>query len=137
MYKGYKFKSKLEYYCFKQLEDNGIEFEYEQHSFTLVDKFTLDNISIESIKSKGKRVFKQARTNIQSISYKPDFVDLNKGWIIETKGMPNDAWPLRWKLFKKYVKDNGLDYDLYVPRNRKQVDESIKLIKEKYYNDKI
>ena len=62
------------------------------------------------------------------MTYTPDFV--GDKWIIETKGNPNDAFPLRWKLFKKYLVDHDLIYDLYVPRNHKQIDETIKQIKE-------
>ena len=34
-------------------------------------------------------------------TYTPDFV--GNGFIIETKGNPNEAFPLRWKLFKKLI----------------------------------
>lgn len=63
---------------------------------------------------------------LQSIKYTPDFV--GKNWIIETKGRANESFPFRWKLFKKYLTDNKLNYDLYIPHNHKQVDECINII---------
>lgn len=38
---------------------------------------------------------------------------------------------MRWKLFKKYLQDNNLKYDLYMPHNHKQVDECIQMILNK------
>jgi len=38
---------------------------------------------------------------------------------------------MRWKLFKRYLFENNLNYDLYMPKNHKQIDECIKMIKEK------
>jgi len=65
-------------------------------------------------------------------TYLPDFVNLKEGWIIEVKGLRTEAFNLRWKLFKKYLVDNKLFYDLYMPGNQAQVKEVIKIIKRKY-----
>ena len=51
-------------------------------------------------------------------------------FIIETKGYANESFPLRWKLFKKHLKDNNHHYVLFMPRNKKQVDEVVDLIKQ-------
>ena len=53
------------------------------------------------------------------------------GFIIETKGFvrANDSFPLRWKLFMKYLNDNKIRYSLYIPKNKDQVDKVIQLIK--------
>lgn len=67
--------------------------------------------------------------NLQKISYKPDFVGNN--WIIETKGLMSDSFPLRWKLFKKYLMNNNMQYDLFMPKNHAQIDSCIQMIKEK------
>ena len=47
---------------------------------------------------------------------------------IECKGYANEQFPLRWKLFKKMINDTGLDFDLYLPTNQTQVEETMKLI---------
>ena len=48
----------------------------------------------------------------RSRTYTPDFIDPKGKWIIETKGYANESFPLRWKLFKKHLKDNGHQYVL-------------------------
>ncbi len=130
---GIQFKSKLEAYCYQQLKTSGIPFKYEEERFTLVDPFTFNNPSYELGKIKGERVFKKANPNIRAITYLPDFVGeyKNQPYIIETKGILGDSFPIRWKLFKRHVQANGLNYDLYMPRNRRQIDETINLIKSK------
>ena len=112
-YDGLNFKSKLEVHCYKRLLENNIKTEYESNRFTLVESFKFNGESI------------------RQMTYTPDFV--GDDYIIECKGNMNDAFPLRWKLFKRHLKDNGLDekYTLYLPRNQKQVDIVIENILKK------
>mgnify|MGYP003319723647 CR=1 FL=1 len=63
---------------------------------------------------------------VLAIKYTPDFE--GKDFIIECKGRPNDTFPLRWKMFKKYVNDNLKHVTLYKPQNQKECDETVKLI---------
>ncbi len=131
LYDGIQFRSKLEAYCYEKLKEAGLEFEYEQEKFTLMPGFKFTNRAVEMIKKKGEKVYDEAYPLVRAITYTPDFTNLKQNWIIECKGFPNLAFPLRWKLFKKHIVDNGLLYDLYVPRNRKHIDKTIKLIVEK------
>ena len=133
---GIQFKSKLEGYCYEQLKASGIPFRYEQDSFILVPAFSFPNDSWELGKVKGERVFKKANPTIRAITYKPDFTNLDQGWVIECKGMITDTFPIRWKLFKRYIQENNLNYDLYMPRNKKHIDEVINLIKSKNGSNK-
>ena len=135
---GIQFKSKLEGYCYTQLKANKIPFKYEEERFTLIDPFTFTNDSFELGKVKGERMFKKANPNIRAITYLPDFIGeyKNQPFCIETKGLIQDSFILRWKLWKRHIQANGLNYDLYMPRNRKQIDETINLIKSKNESDK-
>ena len=65
------------------------------------------------------------------IKYTPDFIDVNEPprFIIECKGNPNEAFPLRWKLFKKHLMDENIFADLFMPRNQKDCVEVVKIIK--------
>jgi len=128
-YYGITFKSKLELYCYKKLKELKINFTYEEITFELVPSFQFKNDSYELYKKKGARYFGPQREHIRSINYTPDFV--GDTWIIETKGNPNDVFPIKWKLFKKYLMDNNIRVDLYMPRNQKQIDEIIEIIKIK------
>ena len=128
LYDGIQFRSKLEVYCYQKLKEADLNFEYEKEKFVLMDGFQFPNRSFELIKKKGVKVYDDAYPLVRKMTYTPDFTNLKDNWIIECKGRPNDQFSLRWKLFKKYIVDNGLGYNLYVPRNRKQIDETIKLI---------
>lgn len=105
---GIDFKSKLEVYCYQQLKENNIHAKYEEHKFEMIPPFEYD----------GKKVRK--------MTYTPDFV--GKDFVIECKGNPNDAFPLRWKIFKYYLYKNDIKYNLYLPRSKKQIDETIEKI---------
>lgn len=130
---GVAYRSKLEAFTANILNREGIKYEYEKNKFILQDKFTFPNESIEEFKKKkvGKQ-FAAINNNIQHISYTPDFVDEKFRWIIECKGMKTDAFTLKWKMFKKYIKDNDLKIDLYLPKNQTQVLDVINKIKNKY-----
>lgn len=105
---GIDFKSKLESYTYTKLKEVGIIAEYEAVRFEILPAFEYNGESI------------------RRMSYTPDFV--GKGFIIECKGLISDSFPLRWKLFKHFLYTENLNYKLYMPRNRKQVDEVIQQI---------
>ena len=50
----------------------------------------------------GKGEFKnRGNKKILGIKYTPDFISYD--YIIECKGRPNESFPIRWKIFKKYA----------------------------------
>ena len=130
---GIQFKSKLELYMYTKLKQAGLGGEYEEHRFDLLEKFEFNNESFEKYKKKGTYLFGKVNNKIRGITYTPDFVNIKDKWIIECKGYANDQFPLRWKLFKKMLNDKKLDYDLYLPTNKSQVEEVVKIIKKKKY----
>ena len=70
----------------------------------------------------------------QPIRYTPDFVCKDHRWIIETKGyLPSHHdFPMRWKLFLNYIMKNNLGYDVYLAKNKQQVDQAvIEILKSK------
>tara|TARA_A100001201_G_scaffold3197_2_gene7457 strand:+ start:2671 stop:3117 length:447 start_codon:yes stop_codon:yes gene_type:complete len=126
VYDGKQFKSNLELYCYKQLEQSEILVEYEENTFTIFPAMVYPLACYEGTQ---KKLYNKG-SKIRPITYTPDFVDPNGKFIIETKGYANESFPLRWKLFKKHLKDNNHHYVLFMPRNKKQVDETIELIKQ-------
>lgn len=108
-YNGIKFRSKLETYTYKKLKEADITADYEMHRYELLPAFTFND------------------RKYRPMTYLPDFV--GKNFIIECKGYPNEAWPLREKLFKYYLYSNKLDIDFYVVHTQKEVDELIKKLK--------
>lgn len=108
-YDGIKFRSKLETYTYKKLKEANITADYEMHRYELLPAFTFND------------------KKYRPMTYLPDFV--GKDFIIECKGYPNEAWPLREKLFRYYLYSNKLDIDFYVVHTQKEVDELIKKLK--------
>ena len=125
-YDGKEFKSNLELHCYKQLKEAKILVKYEEITFTIFDAMVYPQACYEGT---AKKLYNKG-SKIRPITYTPDFVAPNGKFIIETKGYANESFPLRWKLFKKHLKDNNLQYVLFLPRNKKQVDEVIELIKQ-------
>lgn len=68
-------------------------------------------------------------TSTRAIHYIPDFVGDN--WIIETKGVKTDGFKMKWKLFKQLLWEQGLNYDLYLPSNQKEVNFVVEHIQNK------
>ena len=107
---GIHFRSKLECYTYEAFMNAGINVKYEPKHFVLLNKF-------EYLGEK-----------IRPITYLPDFIGQHKGYkfIVECKGLMGDSFPLRYKLFKHYLKRHNSKSVCYLVRNHKQVDEMIK-----------
>tara|TARA_R100000030_G_scaffold98334_2_gene88162 strand:+ start:589 stop:1050 length:462 start_codon:yes stop_codon:yes gene_type:complete len=125
-YKGIKFQSYLELFAYKSLEEADISVDYEKHTFTVFEPMVYPQACYEGT---TKKLYNKG-SKIRAITYTPDFVDPNGKWIMETKGHANESFPLRWKLFKKHLKDKDLQYVIFMPRNKAQVTECIDLIKQ-------
>jgi hypothetical protein len=124
---GIKFASGLEAYMYKALKKARIKAQYEQRSFELIPPFEFKNLSYER-QSNGKGdMVNRGNKKVLAIKYTPDFE--GKNFIIECKGRANESFPIRWKLFKKYVADNLPDITLYKPQRQSECDEVVKLIK--------
>jgi len=122
---GIKFASGLEAYMYKALKQAKIPAAYEGSTYTIFQGFNFNKVCYERC-GNGKGDYKnRGEKKILPIKYTPDFI--GKGFIIETKGRANEAFPMRWKLFKHYAEHN-LNSVLYKPQNQKECDETVKLI---------
>ena len=123
---GIKFASGLEAYMYKALKAAKIKADYEKRTFEIFEGFDFTNESYErQANGKGSMV-NRGNKKVLSIKYTPDFE--GKDFIIECKGRPNETFPLRWKMFKKYVQEHLPNVTLYKPQNQKECDETVKLI---------
>ena len=102
---GLHFRSKLELYTYEAFMNAGIPVKYEPKHFTLLPKF-------EYLQEK-----------IRPITYLPDFI--GKGFVVECKGLIGESFPLRYKLFKYYLKKHRSKMKCYLVRNQKQLNEMI------------
>jgi len=141
MYDGIEFKSKLELFTYQKLLEADIkDFKFESEKFTILEGFEYNMTSFEayerSIEGNKQKLFGETAKAIRPITYLPDFTSIRDdktGWIIECKGFPNDAFPLKWKMFKDYLVKKGYNITLYKPNNQQTVIKTIELIKKTYY----
>ena len=126
---GITFASGLERYMYQVLKKAKIKAKYEGETYTVQEGFMFNNESYER-QSNGKGdLVNRGCKKILPIKYTPDFV--SDSFIIECKGRANESFPMRWKMFKKYVNDNLKHVTLYKPQNQKECDKVVELIKSK------
>ena len=112
-YDGINFASGLERYMYMALKKAKLKFKYEGETFELIKG---------EFKNRGNK-------KILNIKYTPDFV--GSDFIIECKGRANESFPMRWKLFKKWITDNGDKRVLYKPQNQSECDKTVDMILQK------
>jgi hypothetical protein len=125
---GIQFASGLEKYMYLALKKAKIKSKYEGETYVIQEGFEFNQSCYEK-QSNGKGEYKnRGNKKILPVKYTPDFI--GKGFIIECKGRANESFPMRWKMFKKHVKENMPSVTLYKPQNQKDCDETINLILE-------
>jgi len=123
---GINFASGLEKHMYIALKKAKIKAVYEGKTYVVQEGFEFKNKSYERQgNGKGEMVNRGCK-KILPIKYTPDFI--SDSFIIECKGRANESFPMRWKMFKKYVNDNLKHVTLYKPQNQKECDKVIELI---------
>ena len=126
---GITFASGLEKYMYQALKKAKIKADYEGQTYTLIDGFEFKTSSYER-QSNGKGDFvDRGKKKILPIKYTPDFI--GNRFIIECKGRANESFPIRWKLFKKFINTQYPHVTLYKPQNQKECDMVIQLLTNK------
>lgn len=133
---GIKFKSNLEGLCYEMLVNNGFEPEYENKKFVLFDGFKVnDNIKLfmpKRQRCRARELMEEHKRKILPITYTPDFY-LNVNGInvfVETKGNPNDAYPLKKKMFFYALNDNEEQTIFFEPHNEVQIKQMVEMLHE-------
>lgn len=125
-YDGIKFQSGLEKNMYMALKKAKIKCRYEVETYELIPGFMFKNNSYER-QSNGKGGYiERGNKKVRAITYTPDFT--GEGFIIECKGRANESFPIRWKLFKRYVAKNMPEVTLYKPQTKKECEETVQLI---------
>lgn len=137
-YKGIKFKSKLEYSCYKKLEDAGFDFSYEGERITLWEGAKLKNTMVYAPKKLraghyGRDLELQNRALLNT-TYTPDFIVTKGDYTIyfDVKGKENDVYPIKKKMFLKYLEDrnDNRKYIFFEPHNVRQMLQAIDIIEK-------
>lgn len=143
IFNGIKFKSQLEIMTYKILIEQGFSPTYEQKRFVIWEGFcpTIPFLTKNRFKRKNHNIkvlspftCKDERP-IESITYTPDFTFNYNGKciIVECKGMMNDVFPYKFKLFRQELeKDpNKQNIELWEIHTKKQLLECIEQLKSK------
>ena len=146
--RGITFKSQTEKMIYRTLVDNNITPEYEKYTFTLWDGFTpitpfydqetdkqqeKRNLT-EGNEKKSSKILILKTDKVVGIRYTPDFhfkkdnIDI---WI-EVKGIENDVFYIKKKLFRKFLDDRFVNegrrsmfFEIYTKR---QLLQALKII---------
>lgn len=128
---GIDFKSKLEVYCYQQLKKYNLFQGYENITYLLIKPFKYSSLCYEH--NKRTKELKESKA-VREMTYTPDFVFTYKGeiYIVECKGFPNEAFPIKFKLFKQereqFYQAFKIFQNIFLVSNRKEVDQMIKII---------
>lgn len=133
-----RYKSSIEKYCADKLRENGLAFDYEEHTFELMEKFRFPNKYFK-MTQRAKLMTDKTGAVVLPITYTPDFVGKNNKWIIETKGyLPSHHdFNMRWKLFLKHLVAIDSQYVVFLAKNSGQVDQAIQEILKSIENEDI
>ena len=100
---GITFDSKLEHYAYVKMKEGGIVF-----------KIKPEYILIDSFKYCGEVV--------RQMKFTPDYLLTEHNIILETKGFPNESFPLRLKFFKYKMHKEKKEIKFVVCKTMKEVD---------------
>ena len=141
-YDGINFKSHLEVMVYKTLKELGFNPQYEPTTYTIFEGFatTVPFLTKNTLKRKNFRYEVLSpftvvvRKPIPSITYTPDFYFEygGKKIIVEAKGVPNDVYPYKLKMFRKYLEEQP-DRDSYMIweiHTKKQLLECINYLRQ-------
>lgn len=130
-YKEITFKSKLDLMAYKLLEERGFKPQYEQNTFIIWQGFK--PVVPFFTKNKARQIINNNKKLI-NITYTPDIYFEYRGYkvIIEMKGFTNDVYPIKVKLFRKYIEQlqDSNKYLLFELYTKQQLLTAIQIIEE-------
>ena len=128
-YGGISFKSKLEKMAYQTLKEQGFPVLYEPKKFIIWEGFR-PNVPFYN-KDASTRMLKMDSKKVIDISYTPDlmFEYNNHLIIIEMKGFENNTYPLKKKIFRKWLESNYPNSIYFEIFTKKQLLQAIDIIK--------
>ncbi len=128
-YDGISFKSKLEKMAYQTLKEQGFPVLYEPRKFIIWEGFR-PNVPFYN-KDASTRMLKMDSKKVIDISYTPDlmFEYNNHLIIIEMKGFENNTYPLKKKIFRKWLESNYPNSIYFEIFTKKQLLQAIDIIK--------
>lgn len=130
-YDNIQFKSHLEIVIYKTLKEAGFKPLYEFKKFTIWDGYRPNVLFFNRvIKKDGSKSFQLCNQKVRDITYTPDFYMIvdKLHVIIEAKGHENDVFPLKRKIFRKYLEKQKGNYIYFEVHSKGEVLNAIKII---------
>lgn len=136
-FNGIKLKSKLEVMVYKTLLQEGFKPNYEPTKYIIWEGFKPSVLTYKPDKS-GELVIQNKK--LIDITYTPDFLFVapdNKTLVIlEVKGFCNDLYPVKEKMFRKFLEELSENYNqsiiFFQIKTKKQLLQAIKIINENF-----
>lgn len=129
-YNGIFFKSELEVRIYKTLIENGINPKYEEFTAVLWKGFKPTIPFYERVGKRAREITLNMKKLID-MTYTPDFTfELNGLFVvIEAKGYENDTFPIKKKLFRKFLEHYekpSIFFEIYSKKDLLQALEIVK-----------
>lgn len=136
-FNGIKFKSKSEVMVYKTLLQEGFKPNYEPTKYIIWEGFKPSVLTYKPDKS-GELVIQNKK--LIDITYTPDFLfvapDNKTIVILEVKGFCNDLYPVKEKMFRKFLEELSENYNqpvvFFQIKTKKQLLQAIKIINENF-----
>lgn len=128
-FEGISFKSQLEKMAYQTLRENGLPAEYESRKFIIWEGFK-PTVPFYN-RDNSTRMLKLDNKKLVDCSYTPDFTFEYKGYlvILELKGFENNIFPLKKKMFRRYLEEHHPKSVFFEVYTKKQLLQAIYLIK--------
>ena len=120
---GITFASGLEATMYILLRDAGIDFNYEEPTYTIFEEEAYPEACFERARRTSPKMIDRRKVN--KITYTPDFVDPDEEWVIECKGRANERFPLVWKMFKSAMGKRKKSPLLFKPANKADCEQVV------------
>lgn len=132
-------RSGLEVSFYKKLKKTDLKFFYEPDKFTLINGSKIVGVTILAPRHLGRgrygKILEKQTRALLKITYTPDFYIIKGKYhiYIDIKGMPNDVYPIKKKLFILYLMrekqlNSNNEYIFIEPHSLRQMDEAIDYI---------
>ena len=128
VFNGITFKSKLEESFYKTLKAANLDPNYELMKFILIDGF---RPTVPFYNRNKSKVFRLDMSKVRDITYTPDFTLLYNDilFIIEAKGIENDTYPLKKKLFRRLLESMKVPCVYFEVHTKRELLKVIDIIK--------
>lgn len=111
---GILFDSKLEHYFYTLLKQENVDFVMKQQ-FVILEGF------------------EYRHENIRPMTLMPDYYLPTFDCFVDTKGFQNDVTPIKYKLFKAYLRSLGRSSRIEMPNSQKKCRELLESLKRGYF----